>query len=44
MTGFAALIGRLAGRSAGVGTRAYRYLLVSLGLVAIVVGIVWLVP
>ena len=44
MTGFAALIGRLAGRSAGIGTRAYRSLLVSLGVVAIVVGVVWLVP
>ncbi len=44
MTGFAALIGRLAGRSAGIGTRAYRFLLVSLGIVAIVVGTVWLVP
>jgi len=44
MTGFAALIGRLAGRSAEAGTRAYRFLLVSLGIVAIVVGVVWLVP
>lgn len=44
MTGFAALIGRLAGRSAGIGTRAYRFLLVSLGIVAIAVGVVWLVP
>jgi len=44
MTGFAALIGRLAGRSAGIGTRAYRILLVSLGVVAIIVGVVWLVP
>jgi ABC-type nickel/cobalt efflux system permease component RcnA len=44
MTGFAALIGRLAGRSARSGTRAYRALLVSLGLVAIAVGFVWLIP
>jgi hypothetical protein len=44
MTGFAALIGRLAGRSTGAGTRTYRFLLVSLGVVAIVVGVVWLVP
>ena len=44
MTGFAALIGRLASRSSTSGTRAYRVLLVSLGLAAIAVGVVWLFP
>jgi len=44
MTGFAALIGRLASRSSKSGTRAYRILLLSLGLAAIAVGIVWLIP
>lgn len=44
MTGFAALIGRLASRSSKSGTRAYRVLLISLGLAAIAVGIVWLIP
>jgi hypothetical protein len=44
MTGFAALIGRLASRSSKNGTRAYRVLLMSLGLAAIAVGLVWLIP
>ena len=44
MTGFAALIGQLASRSSKSGTRAYRVLLMSLGLAAIAVGIVWLIP
>ncbi|MEJ2481812.1 MAG: High-affinity nickel transporter [Gemmatimonadota bacterium] len=44
MTGFAALIGRLSGRSAARGTRAYQRLLGALGLLAIAVGIVWLLP
>ena len=44
MTGFAALIGRLAIRSSKSGTRAYRALLMLLGLAAIAVGLVWLIP
>ena len=44
MTGFAALIGRLADRSAEKGTRAYQRLLGVLGVLAIAVGIVWLLP
>ena len=44
MTGFAALIGQLASRSSQSGTRAYRILLMSLGLAAIAIGVVWLVP
>lgn len=44
MTGFAALIGRLASRSSESGTRAYRMLLISLGLAAIAIGLVWLIP
>lgn len=44
MTGFAALIGRLASRSARGGTRAYRVLLMTLGLAAIAIGLVWLFP
>jgi sulfite exporter TauE/SafE len=44
MTGFAGLIGRLASRSSKSGTRVYRILLLSLGLAAIAVGIVWLIP
>lgn len=44
MTGFAALIGRLASRSARSGTLAYRILLMSLGLAAIAIGLVWLIP
>jgi ABC-type nickel/cobalt efflux system permease component RcnA len=44
MTGFAALIGRLADQSAERGTRAYQRLLSVLGLLAIAVGIVWLLP
>ncbi len=44
MTGFAALIGHLAIRSSQTGTRAYRILLMSLGLAAIVVGISWMIP
>ena len=44
MTGFAALIGRLADQSADRGTRAYRRLLGVMGLLAIAVGIVWLLP
>ncbi len=44
MTGFAALIGRLADQSADRGTRAYRRLLSALGILAIAVGIVWLLP
>jgi ABC-type nickel/cobalt efflux system permease component RcnA len=44
MTGFAALIGRMAVRSAERGTRVYRTVLGSLGMLAIVVGIAWLIP
>jgi len=44
MTAFAALIGRLATRSSQTGTRAYRILLITLGLAAIAVGITWLIP
>jgi ABC-type nickel/cobalt efflux system permease component RcnA len=44
MTGFAALIGRLADRSAEKGTRAYQRLLGVLGVLAIAVGIAWLLP
>lgn len=44
MTGFAALIGHLAARSSQTGTRAYRIMLMTLGLAAILVGITWLIP
>ena len=44
MTGFAALIGRLADRSAEKGTRVYQRLLGVLGVLAIAVGIAWLLP
>lgn len=42
MTVFAAAIGRLAAGSAGRGTAAYRGLLAVLGVVAITVGVIWL--